>query len=129
MFSEADIRLIVYIAVMAGVTYLIRMLPLMLFRKKITSRFVKSVLYYMPYAVLTAMTIPAVFTSAGGDVNGIIASLAGVIIAVALSMGKQSLIVVSASASVAVYIAGKILTLFKKLPSWELFLLSTNIDT
>ena len=76
MFSEADIRLIVYIAVMAGVTYLIRMLPLMLFRKKITSRFVKSVLYYMPYAVLTAMTIPAVFTSAGGDINGIIASLA-----------------------------------------------------
>ena len=112
MFSEADIRLIVYIAVMAGVTYLIRMLPLMLCRKKITSRFVKSVLYYMPYAVLTAMTIPAVFTSAGGDVNGIIASLAGVLIAVALSIGKQSLIVVAASAAVAVYVAGKILTLF-----------------
>ncbi len=112
MFSEADIRLIIYIAVMAGVTYLIRMLPIVLFRKKISSRFIKSVLYYMPYAVLTAMTVPAVFTSAGGDMNGIIASLAGVVIAVALSVGKQSLIVVAASACVAVYAAAKILSLF-----------------
>ncbi len=112
MFSEADIKLIIYIAVMAGVTYLIRMLPIVLFRKRITSRFIKSVLYYMPYAVLTAMTVPAVFTSAGGDINGIIASLAGVAIAVALSVGKQSLIVVAASACVAAYAAGKILSLF-----------------
>ena len=112
MFSEADIRLIIYVAVMAGVTYLIRMLPILLFRRKITSRFVKSVLYYMPYAVLTAMTIPAVFTSAGGDVHGIIASIAGVLIAVLLSIGKQSLIVVAASSCVAVYAVGKILSLF-----------------
>ena len=66
-----DGKLLLYIAVMAGVTYLVRMLPFVIFRKKITSPFIKSVLYYMPYAVLTAMTIPAVFTSAGGDMNGI----------------------------------------------------------
>ena len=45
-------RILMYILVMAGVTYLIRMLPLVLFRKKIESQFVKSFLYYVPYAVL-----------------------------------------------------------------------------
>ena len=111
MINDADVRLIIYIAVMAGVTYLIRMLPITLFRKKISSRFIKSVLYYMPYAVLTAMTIPAVFTSAGGDINGIIASVAGVIIAIALSIGKRSLIIVAAASCIAVYVAGKVLSL------------------
>ena len=106
-----DGKLLLYIAVMAGVTYLVRMLPFVIFRKKITSPFIKSVLYYMPYAVLTAMTIPAVFTSAGGDMNGIIASLAGVVIAVLLAIKKSSLVTVAAAACVAVYVVGKILTL------------------
>ena len=48
-----------YILIMAVVTYLIRMIPLTVFRKKITNRFVRSFLYYVPYACLTAMTIPA----------------------------------------------------------------------
>ena len=48
-----------YIAVMAITTYLIRMLPLVIFRKKINNRFIKSFLYYIPYAVLAAMTIPS----------------------------------------------------------------------
>ena len=103
--------LLLYIAVMAGVTYLVRMLPFVIFRKKITSPFIKSVLYYMPYAVLTAMTIPAVFTSAEGDMNGIIASLAGVLIAVLLAIKKASLLTVAAAACVAVYVVGKVLTL------------------
>lgn len=106
-----DARLLLYIAVMAGVTYLVRMLPFVIFRKKITSPFIKSVLYYMPYAVLTAMTVPAVFTAAGSDVNGIIASLAGVAIAVFLSVKKSSLVVVAASACVVVYAVGKLLVL------------------
>ena len=106
-----DGKLLLYIAVMAGVTYLVRMLPFVIFRKKITSPFIKSVLYYMPYAVLTAMTIPAVFTSAGGDMNGIIASLAGVVIAVLLAIKKSSLVTVAAAACVGVYIVGKVLTL------------------
>lgn len=50
-----------YIAVMAGVTYLVRMLPLTLFRKKLNNRFLRSFLFYVPYAVLTVMTVPAVF--------------------------------------------------------------------
>ena len=48
---------LVYLIVMATVTYLVRMLPLAFFRKKIRSRFVRSFLYYVPYAVLTAMTV------------------------------------------------------------------------
>ena len=53
----------VYILVMAGVTYLIRMLPLVLFKKEITSPFVKSFLFYVPYACLAAMTFPAILTA------------------------------------------------------------------
>ncbi len=55
----------VYLAVMAGVTYAIRLLPLVLFKKKITNRFLLSFLYYIPYAVLTVMTIPACFYATG----------------------------------------------------------------
>ena len=51
----------VYILTMALVTYLIRVLPLVLFRKKIQNRFVSSFLYYVPYSCLTALTIPAIF--------------------------------------------------------------------
>ena len=57
--------LFISVAVMALVTYLIRMLPLAAFRKKITSRFLMNFLFYVPYAVLSAMTIPAVFYSSG----------------------------------------------------------------
>ena len=52
-------NIFIYIAVMALVTYLIRMLPLVIFHKKIENRFIRSFLYYIPYAVLAAMTFPA----------------------------------------------------------------------
>ena len=54
-----------YIVVMAGVTYLIRMLPLALLRKKLRSRFIKSFLFYVPYAVLAVMTLPVLSKIAG----------------------------------------------------------------
>ena len=57
--------IILGIAVMALVTYLIRVLPMVIFRKKITNVRVQSFLYYVPYAVLAAMTFPAVFSSTG----------------------------------------------------------------
>ena len=59
-----------YIVVMAGVTYLIRMLPLALLRKKLRSRFIKSFLFYVPYAVLAVMTVPAIFESTGSVLFG-----------------------------------------------------------
>ena len=59
----SNASLLSYIGVMALVTYLIRLLPLVLFTKKITNNFLRSFLYYVPYAVLGAMTVPAIFTS------------------------------------------------------------------
>ena len=74
----------IYLFIMFAVTYLVRVLPLVVFKKKITNRFVRSFLTYIPYAVLAAMTFPAVFfavdcipAAAAGVVAGVIAALAG----------------------------------------------------
>lgn len=92
----------IYIAVMATVTYLIRMLPFVFFRKKISSRFLRSFLYYIPYAVLSAMTIPAIFYSTGSYITAI----AGTAAAVVLAYFGLPLIVVALAASTAAFIAG-----------------------
>ncbi len=94
-------ELILYIAVMAGVTYIIRMLPIMVFRRKIQSRLVQSFLYYVPYAVLGAMTIPAAFYST----ESMISACAGLITAFVLAFFNRSLITVALAASGAAYIA------------------------
>jgi len=86
--------MILYIAVMAGITYLIRMIPFTLFRRKIKSKFLQSVLYYIPYAVLSAMTFPAVFYSTSDHTTAII----GTIVAVVLAYFKLPLTVVALSA-------------------------------
>ena len=91
-----------YIAVMAGVTYLIRMIPFTLFRKKIKSRFIQSVLYYIPYAVLSAMTFPAIFYST----NNTITAAVGTVIAIILAYFKFPLTVVAIAACAAAYITG-----------------------
>lgn len=91
-----------YIAVMAVVTYLIRMIPFAFFRKKIKSRFFRSFLYYIPYAVLSAMTIPAIFYSTGNIVTAII----GTVTAFVLSYFNLPLIVVALSATATAFIAG-----------------------
>ena len=95
----------IYIAVMAGVTYLVRMIPFTVFRKKIKSQFFRSFLHYIPYAVLSAMTIPAIFYSTGD----MITSIAGTIVAVVLAYLNMPLIVVALAASVAALIPGLII--------------------
>ena len=90
----------VYILVMAVVTYLIRMLPLTLIRGKIKNRFLMSFLYYVPYACLMAMTFPAVFHSTAS----IIASVAGVIVAIVLALIHKGLITVAVAASATVFV-------------------------
>ena len=95
----------IYIAVMAGVTYLIRMLPFTLFRKKIESRFIRSFLYYIPYAVLSAMTIPALFYATGD----VLTSAIGAAVAVILAYLRLPLIVVALAASAAALLAGFII--------------------
>lgn len=95
----------IYILVMAGVTYLIRMIPFTLFRKQIQSRFIRSLLYYLPYAVLSAMTIPAIFYSTG-DVT---TAVAGTLVALVLAYFKQPLIVVALAAAAAALVTGLII--------------------
>ncbi len=69
------------IAVMASVTYLIRAIPMVVFRKKIQNRFVVSFLYYVPYVVLAAMTFPAVFSSTSSPLSATAGCIAGLILA------------------------------------------------
>lgn len=87
---------IVYLLVSAGVTYLIRMLPLVLIKKQITNRFLLSFLQYIPYAVLAAMTIPACFYSTGSYLPAVVGFIAALIPA----WFRKSLPIVAASACV-----------------------------
>ena len=96
----------VYILVMAGVTYLIRMLPLVLFKKEITSSFVKSFLYYVPYACLAAMTFPAILTATAG---GILSGVVGLVVALIVAYKEKSLLTVALFACAAVFIAERIM--------------------
>ena len=70
-----------YIMVMALVSYLLRVLPLTLIRKQIKNRFIKSLLYYLPYVTLAVMTVPAIFSIAENPLCGILALLVAGIIA------------------------------------------------
>ena len=71
----------IYIAIMAAVTYLIRVLPLTLVRKKITNRTLRSFLYYVPYVTLAVMTFPAIIEATESIYSGLAALLIGVILA------------------------------------------------
>lgn len=82
-------------AVMALTTYLIRVLPMVLFRKKITNIRIKSFLYYVPYTVLAAMTFPAIFSSTGTSISAIV----GCITALILAYFKRGLLIVALGAS------------------------------
>ena len=94
-------RLLAYIAVMAGVTYLIRMLPITLIKGKINNRFIKSFLYYVPFAVLSAMIIPDILFSTAS----VWSAAAGLLVAVIMSLLGANLLPVAAAACGVVYIA------------------------
>ena len=98
-------QMTVMILVMAFVTYLIRMLPFAFFRKKIKSQYLKSVLYYIPYAVLSAMTFPYIFYSTGNLYTAII----GTVVAIIASICKRSLLTVAILACLSVLIFGFII--------------------
>lgn len=97
--------IILYIAVMAGVTYLVRMIPFTLFRRQIKSRYIRSVLYYLPYAVLSAMTIPAIFYSTGNFITAAV----GTAVAVILAFFNKPLIVVALAAAGSALIANLVI--------------------
>ncbi len=87
------------ILVMAGVTYLIRLLPLELFQRRLKNRFLRSFLFYVPYAVLAAMTVPEILYSTGSQWS----ALAGLLVAVVLAGFERGLLTVALSACATVF--------------------------
>ncbi len=88
------------IAAMALTTYLIRLLPMTILRRPIRSRFFRSLLYYVPYACLTAMTFPAILSGTESVFGG----AAALAVAVTLAYRGKSLIVVALASSCAAYL-------------------------
>lgn len=103
----SNVYLALSVAVMALTTYLIRMLPLAAFRRKIKSEFVLNFLYYVPYAVLAAMTVPAVFYSA----ELLPAAVVGFTVAVILSLLERGLLTVAVCACGAVFVTELVIKL------------------
>lgn len=90
-----------YLALMAVVTYLIRVIPYILIRKEVKSKFLKSFLAYVPYTVLAAMTIPAIFTATDSVYSAVFGLLVGVVVA----LFEKGLLVVALSSCAAVFFA------------------------
>ena len=99
----------IYLVILAGSTYLIRAIPFAAIRKKINNRFIKSFLYYIPYAVLSAMTLPAAFYATGNVISGAVGLIVGGIFAY---MGK-SLTLVAVLSCVAAFLTECVLMLVK----------------
>ena len=99
-----------YILVMAIVTYLIRMLPLALAKNEIRSPFIKSFLYYVPYACLAAMTFPAILKAT----DSIISGAAGFLVALIAAYKEKSLITVALLACAAVFIVERVLVFIEE---------------
>lgn len=93
-------RIYLYILVMAGVTYLIRVLPLTLIRKEIKNTYIRSFLYYVPYVTLSVMTFPAILSATASVWSAVIA----LVIAIFLAYRGKSLFVVSLAACAAVFL-------------------------
>ena len=96
----------VYLLIIAGSTYLIRAIPFAAVQKKITNRFVRSFLYYIPYTVLSAMTFPAALYATGN----IIAASAGLVVAVLFAVKGRSLTVVAALSCATVFLCEQFLS-------------------
>ena len=93
-------KIYLYILAMALTTYLIRALPLILMKKPVKNRFVRSFLHYVPTACLTAMTFPAILYATENLISGIV----GLGVGVVLALWKKSLVVVAVSSCGAVLI-------------------------
>lgn len=94
------LKTFILIFTMAGITYLIRAIPFVFFRKKITSAYLRSLLYYVPYAVLSAMTFPAIIYSTGN----VLSAAVGTAVALIAAAFKLSLLIVALLSCAAVFI-------------------------
>ena len=97
----------IYLIILACSTYLIRVIPFVAIKQKINNRFIRSFLYYVPYACLTAMTFPSILSSAGSLAAGIAALAAAVL----LSYLGKSLVVVALSSSAVVFVVNLIVSI------------------
>ncbi len=104
-------RILTCIFIMAFVTYLVRMLPLAIFKKKINNRFIKSFLAYVPYAVLSAMTFPAILFSTGS----LYSASFGLAVALLLAYKNKGLLTVALGSTAAVFVAEQLLHVFRLL--------------
>ncbi len=100
-----NLKMVLLVLTMAAVTYLIRVIPFAFFRKKIKSRYVNSVMHYMPFAVLAAMTFPYVFYSTGNFYTAFV----GTGVAIIAALCKRSMLTVAILACIAVFISGFII--------------------
>ena len=101
-------KIYLYILVMAVTTYLIRALPLPLLKKPSRSRFLRSFLYYVPVACLTAMTFPAILYATDHILSGVL----GLAVGVLLAYKNKSLIVVAVASCVTVFLAEQLFVFF-----------------
>ena len=92
-------NVLIYIACMAGITYLIRVLPLTLIRKEIKNVTIRSFLYYVPYVTLAVMTFPSIISATQSP----IAAIAALVVAIALAYFGRGLLFVAVSACVVVF--------------------------
>ena len=90
----------IYLFVMFAVTYIIRVFPFVIFRKKIENKYVRAFLAYIPYTVLGAMTFPAVFYATGS----VASAAAGVAVALGLAYRGKGLFTVAICASLAAFL-------------------------
>lgn len=101
------LKFFLYLLVMAGVTYLVRMLPLVLVKKKIQNRFIKSFLYYVPYAVLSVMTVPAIFYATSSPISAAV----GFAVALVAAFFERSLLSVASLACTSVFLCELVMLL------------------
>ena len=92
-------KALISVLVMAIVTYIPRVFPLVIFRRPINNVYIKSFLFYVPYAVLAALTFPSIFWSTGSVASAVI----GTAVAMLLAYFEKSLVVVAVAAIVVVY--------------------------
>lgn len=98
-------KALVAVFLMALVTYLPRVIPMAVFRKEITSNYIKSFLYYVPYAVLASLTFPDIFTSTAS----LITAIAGTLTALLLAYKEKSLVVVALVSMLTVFLTQMLL--------------------
>lgn len=97
----------IYLAIIVGSTYLIRVIPFVLVRKKIQNKYINSFLYYIPYTVLAAMTFPASLYVTGNVISGIVA----LAVAAIFSLKEKSLTTVAVVSCLSVLIVEGLLLL------------------